>query len=245
MDLMIDGKIKNLHGIKRFNKNSVITADKPGGTGEIETACDVVIFAVSYSTDFSICSPEADPTRHSKYPEWDALGDKNNQTSYPRLHQTFFHLDYPESLTFVGACRGFSFAAFSNVDLASQAIAQVWKGAWKLPPRDEQEKWLEQMYDRNMAFAKAYSNTKVSTYAPAFERWLNDAVGNQVNEKLGWGWEGWKFWWNEHKLYKLIVDGINTPFVYRLWDARAGSRKKWDGALAEIYKCNGLKLPEP
>jgi dimethylaniline monooxygenase (N-oxide forming) len=68
-------------------------------------------------------------------------------------------------------------------------------------------------------------------------------AGTQVNEKLGWGWEGWKFWWGDRTLYKLIMDGIPTPFVYRLWEGREGGRKTWEGARAEIYKVNGLVAP--
>ena len=74
----------------------------------------------------------------------------------------------------------------------------------------------------------------------AFERWLNQAVGNGVNEAFGWGWEGWKFWWKERELYKLLIDGINTPFVYRLFEGREGSRRRWEGAKDAIYRANGL-----
>ncbi|KAJ3515503.1 hypothetical protein NM208_g14959 [Fusarium decemcellulare] len=65
--------------------------------------------------------------------------------------------------------------------------------------------------------------------------WANKAAGTQVNEHLGWGLAGWKFWFQDRAFYKLLMDGIYTPFIWRVFD---GKRKKWDGAKAEIEKVN-------
>lgn len=66
--------------------------------------------------------------------------------------------------------------------------------------------------------------------------WLNEACGNGLNEMLGGGWEAWKFWWKERELYNLVVGGVNTGFLYRLFDGR---RRTWVGASEAIYKANG------
>ena len=242
VDLMIGGKIHNLFGIKRFTSNGVVTAATKDGQGEVETKADVVIFATAYDFDYSFLSPEADPTAFPM-PEWDALGGHNNNLRFPRLYKTLFPPTHADTLAFVGPCRGFSAAAFSNSDLASQAIAQVWKGAYTLLSPHAMEEWCDENYQRALTQSRSYRIPKVGMDPVEFERWLNDVVGNEVNERLGWGWQGWKFWWKERKFYYLIMDGINTPFVYRLWDGRPGGRKKWDGAREAIYEANGRVPP--
>ena len=238
--LMADGEIHNLFGIKAFTPTGIITKTKDG-TGEVETECDAVIFATGYSADLSFCEGEATPYSYST-PEWDSLGTKNNLVPYPYLYMTLFSPSSPKSLAFIGPCRGFSAIAFSNCDSSSQAICQVWKGSYTLPPKEERVEWCNEMYKRNLKLAKLYRNTRVGMDALEFEQWLNTVVGNQVNDKFGWGAEAWKFWWSDRKLYKLIMDGVNTPFVYRLWDGKEGSRKKWEGARKAIYHANGLTL---
>lgn len=234
------GRIHNLFGIKRFTSSGIVTHTKDG-KGEVKVDCDVVIFATACDFNYSILCGEADPTRYST-PEWDAI-EGNNDLKYPKLYQTLFSVDHPESLAFIGPCRGFSPAAMSNSDLASQAIAQVWKGAHKLPSRHEMEKWCEDNYRRAINQAKGWRIPKTGAESASFEKWLNEAAGNRVNEMTGWGWSGWKFWWSDHKLYSLVMDGVSTPFVYRLFEGKEGGRKVYPGARAAIYKANGLTPP--
>jgi len=54
---------------------------------------------------------------------------------------------------------------------------------------------------------------------------LNQVAGNGVNEALGWGWKGWEFWWKERELWSFVMDGVNTPFIYRLFKGRRGGRR--------------------
>ena len=86
-----------------------------------------------------------------------------------------------------------------------------------------------------------YRIPKTGPEALKYERWLNEAAGNRVNQCLGWGWEGWKFWFRERKLCHLILWGIDTPFVYRLFEGEEGARKAWDGAREAIFRANGVK----
>lgn len=245
--LMSEDKIKNLFGLVRFTSNGIVTRIAPlndkgkavnGTIGEVETPADIVIFSTACDFDYSFLSPEADPT-HYPQPEWDAVKSRTNNLQFPRLYQTLFHLDHPTSLAFIGPCRGFSIAAFSNSDLAAQAITQVWKGNFPLPPRVEMEKWVERDYQRALSQARVWRIGKIGTEPMAFERWLDEAAGTGVNEHLGWGWEGWKFWWNERRLYGLVMDGVNSPHTYRLFDGMNGAREKWDGAREAIFKANG------
>lgn len=242
--LMAEGKIHNLFGVTRITPNSVITrstslsAKTTEKEGEVETLADVIIFSTAFDFDYSFLSPEADPSNYPQ-PEWEAIRSKTNNLRFPRLYQTLFHLDHPQSLAFIGPWRGFSIAAFSNSDLLSQAIAQVWKGNHVLPNREELDAWVEKDYQRAIAQAKIWRIGKIGSEPRALETWLDKVAGTGVNEKLGWGWEGWKFWWSDRKLYGLIMDGVNSPHVYRLFDGKPGSRDKWDGAREAIFKANG------
>jgi dimethylaniline monooxygenase (N-oxide forming) len=66
---------------------------------------------------------------------------------------------------------------------------------------------------------------------------LDRAADCGVENNLGYGWEGWKFWMRERKLSDLMMRGVLTPFMYRLFDGR---RKKWDGARDAILHSNEL-----
>lgn len=239
--MMIDGKVHNRFGIKRFTKTGVVTAASrdPKDESEVETELDAVIFATSSAFDFSLMHPDADPTNYPA-PDWDRIKSKNRNLDFPRLYQTLFSLRFPHSLAFIGPCEGATFAAYCNADLSSQAIAQVWKGKYALPPQAEMDRWCEAMYRQTLKRANAGRLGRIGTDSIALDRWLNAAAGNGMDEMLGWGWKGWRFWWKERKLYKLIMDGVQTPFVYRLFDGREGGRAKWDAAREAIFGANGL-----
>jgi dimethylaniline monooxygenase (N-oxide forming) len=60
-------------------------------------------------------------------------------------------------------------------------------------------------------------------------------AGTGVDENLGYGWKGWRFWWRERKLSDLMMRGVMTPYMYKMFDGR---RKKWDGAKDAIVAAN-------
>jgi len=119
------------------------------------------------------------------------------------------------------------------------------KGSYPLPSQAEMEKWCDEIHDRSLRLIKTWRIPKTGADSVESEVWLNDAAGNGVNEAMGWGWEGWKFWWKQRELHGLIMDGISTPFSYRLLDGRPGSRKRWDGAREAIYRAKGAVPKTP
>jgi dimethylaniline monooxygenase (N-oxide forming) len=235
IDELASGRVTSLGGVVRFTSTGIVTAED----GEIE--CDAVILATGSKFDYSFLSPEADPTAFPT-PEWDAHPNSQG-LQYAILYRTLFHPEHVDSLAFFGPCRGFTFAAFNNADVVSQAIGQMWSGRYPLPTRAEVDQWCADNYRFSLNQIQAHRVPKLGSPGTAFERWLNEVAGTGLNEKIGWGVEGWKFWWNDRQLYNLIMNGVFTPYVYRLWEGRAGGRKTWERAREMIFKANGVVPP--
>jgi dimethylaniline monooxygenase (N-oxide forming) len=60
--------------------------------------------------------------------------------------------------------------------------------------------------------------------------------GTGVNEYLGYGWKGWLFWLRERRLCNVLMGGIWSPHIHRVFST--GKRKSWDGAREAIEKVN-------
>lgn len=197
---------------------------------------DVIIWCTGYQMDFSMLDPSIDPTRNTT-PEWAAAKGSKGRL-LPRLYRSMFSLEYPDSLAFMG-CLGSVGGFFPLADLASMALAQVWKGASPLPSKEEMGRAVDVHHEELCKIARmGTANPLYARYGP-WQAWANDAAGTGVNQKLGWGIEGWLFWWRERRLYGMLMDGVFTPHVLRLFDGR---RKKWEGALGEIERVNALAL---
>jgi len=238
MDRLASGAVTSITGINHITPSSeIILTD-----GTSLPSIDAIVFCTGYTATYSMLSPEADPTAFPQ-PEWEALPNKNGLV-YPRLYRGHCSTKYPLTLAFIGPYTGHSFAAFVNGDLSTQAIAQVWKGAFALPPQAQMEAWCDANYAHQLARLKVSRIPKVGFVDVAEqERWLNAAAGNGINEMLGWSWEAWRFWFKNRKVMRSVTDGVDTPFVYRLFDARetgegrkGRGRKKWEGAEAAILK---------
>lgn len=251
---LLSGRVTSMPGIKRFILSdddpkvalTPLDSSPPPSSGSIEFNdgtilhnIDAVIFATGYYFDYSILSPSADPTDPEQFPhpEWTASQHVNG-LDYPRLYQGLLSTVHPDSLAFIGPVRGHDIAAFSNADLTTQAIAQIWLGNYPLPNKQEIQSWCDKNYQANLHLLTKWRLGKVGLQPRKLEKWLNAAAGNGLNENLGWGWAGWKFWWKERELYGLIMDGINTPFVYRLFESPRGERgrKSWEGARDAILQ---------
>ncbi|KAF3918752.1 hypothetical protein ABW21_db0200991 [Orbilia brochopaga] len=235
VDYLKSDKIKSVHGIKRYlpDGTSIEMLD-----GEILTDIDAVIYCTGYRYDFSYLGKDADPTAEQT-PEWNALPHAK-VTPYARLYWGIWPEKFTESLAFIGPYRGYSFSAFANADLTSAAIANVWKGNYPLPTKEEMRVWCDANYRSALKTITNWRLQSVGCKPHELQRYLNAASGNGVNESLGWGWEGWKFWLREPRLYYLIMDGVDTSHLQRLFDGKGErGRKKWDGARDAILRANG------
>lgn len=236
--LMIKGSVISVPGIKQFAPNGPSSIEFTDGT--VLEDIDAVVFATGYYFDYSFLSPDADPTTFPA-PEFNNAPNANGLI-FPRLYQGLLSTRYPNSLAFIGPFRGHSFTAFSNADLSSQAIAQLWLGNHPMPSSSEIEAWCDASYASNIWQIKTWHIQKCGVNPKTLEEWLNQVAGNGMNYMFSWfSWESWKFWWNERELYKLIMDGVNTPHVYRLFESPRGEkgRKAWAGAREAIYHANG------
>ena len=66
--------------------------------------------------------------------------------------------------------------------------------------------------------------------------WADDVAGTGVLPRLGYGPAGWAFWLRDRRLCGLLMDGISSPHVYRLFET--GKRRAWKGAREEIFRIN-------
>ena len=228
-DMLADGSITSVMGVKCFHSDGT-TVELLDGT--ILYNIDAVVCATGYRYDYSILADkEADPTSHPA-PEWKRAAHSNHM-DYPRLYQGIFSAAFPDSLAFLGAYRGPSPAAFTGFDLMSQAIAQVFCAGYRLLPQAEIDRWCDAQYRYLVSQVEVWRIHKVMLPPGNLEMWLNEVVENGMNENLGWGWQAWKFWLSDRKLYSAIMDGVDTAYVYRLFD---GKRPKWDGAREAILQ---------
>ena len=229
IDMLESGELKSVVGLKEVVGPNEVELDD--GT---RLTVDCIIWCTGYKANFGLLDPSVDPTRNTT-PEWAAApGSKGKPL--PRLYQNVFSLDYPMSLAFMG-CVGFASGAFPIYDLASMAVAQIWKGNSSLPPQREMERAVDRHHAWICNIAKEGSAIPVWVKQHEWVPWVNEAAGTGVDAYLGWGWKAWKFWLIDHAFAKLLLGGIYTPHLFRVFD---GKRKKWDGARAEIERVNRL-----
>lgn len=225
------GAVRPANGIKRVSGPREIELED----GE-RIEVDAIIWCTGYQLSFDVLERNVDPTRDTT-PEWAAAkGSKGRPL--PRLYKNVFSLDYPDSLAFMG-CVTFSNGFFPLSDLASMAVAQVWKGRSKLPSKEEMNRSVDAHHSALCKLARAGSANPLSTKQGEWFQWVNDMAGTGLNERLGWGIQGWLFWFQERRLYRMLVDGLFTPHIFRLFE---GKRKRWDGALEEIERVNRTAL---
>jgi dimethylaniline monooxygenase (N-oxide forming) len=228
VQLLEAGEIQSVAGLKRVSGPNEVELDD----GTLVEA-DVIIWATGYKTEFSVLDPSVDPTRHTT-PAWEnAIGSRGKPL--PRLYRNVFSLDHPDSLAFMG-CVAFAAGAFPVYDLCSMAVAQIWKGNSNLPTLEEMNKAVDRQHEFICGIAKQGSATPGWVHQGEWVAWANEAAGTGVNEHLGWGMAGWKFYFQDRALYKLLMDGIYVPAIWRVFDG--DKRKKWEGARAEIEKVN-------
>ncbi|RKL20363.1 hypothetical protein BFJ68_g3069 [Fusarium oxysporum] len=227
--LLESGDITSVPKIKRVTGPREIEL-----TDDTRLDVDTIIWCTGYKGDFSLVDPSVDPTRNTT-PKWaEAIGSRGKPL--PRLYQNVFSLDYPDSLAFMGNLL-VATSAFPNSDLCTMAIAQIWRGNSPLPSIDEMNRATDKQHELICKLANEGSVSPGWLRQADWLAWADKAAGAQVYEHLGWGLKGWRLWWNDRALYRMLMDGIFTPFVWRVFDGE-GKRKKWDGAREAIEKVN-------
>lgn len=231
VDALESGAIQSVAGLSK-----VIGANEVELSDGTRLTIDSIIFCTGYHPNYSIVEG-FDPTEKTSVNWANAPG--SNGKPLPRLYRNIFSLEHPESLAFMGAV-AFASPAFQVYDLASMAVAQVWKGTSPLPSRKTMEETVDEHHAWICQLAKHGPVIPGLVKAGDWMRWANDAAGTGVNELLGYGLKGWSFWLTNRRLCNLLMGGIYSPHIYRVFE---GKRRKWDGATAEIERVNrALKM---
>lgn len=221
------GTIQPVPGIQAFREGNVV--ELQDGTS---ITVDTIVWCTGYQLDFSVLDPSVDPSRNTTRAWTEAPGSRGKPL--PRLFKNMFSLDYPDSLVVLGPAF-FLQSAMLPYDLATMAIAQIWKGSFDLPPLEKMTAEVDERHAWLATLAKDGTIMPGHIREQQWMAWVNEAAGTGVASNLGWGMAGWSFWYRDRGLCRLLMDGIYTPFVYRLFDGR---RKKWEGAREQILKMN-------
>ncbi|PNY29477.1 Dimethylaniline monooxygenase [N-oxide-forming] 2 [Tolypocladium capitatum] len=224
---ILAGNITLVRGIREVSgPKSVVLEDGK------EMDVDAIVFCTGYRADYSLAGP-FDPTVEQSVAWTSAAG--SNCRALPRLYRNIFSLEHPQSLAFMGAI-AFPSPAFLTYDLASMALAQVWSGQFRLPPQaamvaqvDEQHTWLASL---------AAEGTVIPGWVKADEwmAWADEAAGSDVTAHLGYGLRGWSFWARDRAFCNMLMDGIPSPHLYRMFET--GRTRTWGGARDEIVRIN-------
>ncbi|KAF5007223.1 hypothetical protein FDECE_6438 [Fusarium decemcellulare] len=235
-----DGLVNSVQGIQEVTGPRSVTMTD----GTVLDDLDAIIFCSGYHYDFSIVKGPGDPTDSAIAPDHNkriqAARYYSDDNHFPRLYQGFLSEQYPESLAFLGHAIIMK-PPFVLYDLISMALGSVWSGSYPIASPEERRRDIDAHYDftaRTLEYGPVpHLGLRLASGAATYE-WLNQAAGTGVTDRLGcFSREAWKLWWNDRKFYNLLMDGIDTPAVYRLFDTGRG-RKPWAGARACIEKLN-------
>ncbi|KAF2163078.1 hypothetical protein M409DRAFT_68710 [Zasmidium cellare ATCC 36951] len=226
-----EGKIDLRPALQEVNGSTLTFSD-----GSTLTDIDAIIFATGFRSDYSYMSPSVDPTRDPPK-EWSSLPGFDSRP-LPRLYQGIFSLDHPTSLAFLGTSP-FSFMACLNYDISSLAVAQVWTGNSSLPSPAEMSAHVDAQHASILEIARTgeLANVNLRNNWEWF-KWCDDVAGLGVAKRVGYGVEGWKFWLRDRRMCKLVMDGLLSPHMFRLFDE--GKRKAWEGARGEVVRVNDM-----
>lgn len=224
-----DGRLKSVHGIKRFlGPKQVELLD-----GTVLDDIDAVIMCTGYRADFSVADDavleRSTPTAYGY--------DKAPEGAAPmmRLWMNLFPPKYADSFAMLcysafGKSNGFSFA-----DVTSMAVSHAFSGVHPLPSVMEMEKWVDEHQAWVASRWKLDHTVDVSMVKQwEFQGWLHEAAGTGMENLSAFGWKGWKFWWEDRKMYNLMAHGVETAHLYRYFET--GKRRTWDGAKDAILK---------
>lgn len=214
-----------MHGLRRF-----VGGDKVGLLDGTTLEVDAVILCTGYEPDFTL-TPDFTPLDSSE-------GKKAgiNEAPLARLYQNIFSVQYADSLAYLNYV-ALTDGAITVSDLAAMALAQIWKGGYTLPTQDEMNVEIDKHHEWVKELGKDDSVYTGIVRPGTWYAFLNSATGTSVDENLGYGSEGWRFWMRDRKLSDIMMRGVMTPFIYRVFN---GKRKKWESAREAIFHANEL-----
>lgn len=223
-----DGSVTSVVGVKE-----VVGPDTVDLTDGTKLEVDVIIYCTGYRTDYSLLDESVDPCRETA--GWASIpGVKDHPL--PKLYQNVFSLDHPDSLALMG-CAILRAPAFQIYDLAAMAVAQVWSGKSKLPPVEEMRHAADEHVKivRGMAADRGVLSPGWVN-GPEWMAWANEVAGTGVDRYLGWGWEGIRFWVTNWRLCGMLMGGLFSPHIFRVFET--GKRRRWEGAVGEVERVN-------
>ncbi|KAK0285548.1 hypothetical protein LTR35_004887 [Friedmanniomyces endolithicus] len=208
--------------------------------GTLLSSLDALIFCTGYRLDLSYLGPQ-DPTLTT--PADPASAPPNHDYNSPLLYQNILSHQHPDSLAFIGMALVL-FPAFPMADLASMALAQLWKHPSLLPSPSEMRAqfaahraWRSRITALPNPAGKEPQPLHMET--GAFIKWVQDIAGTKLDEHLSYtSLAAWRLWWEDRELSRLLMDGVYSPHAYRLFES-GGRRRRWEGARRAIVGVNG------
>ncbi|KAF4975327.1 hypothetical protein FZEAL_7860 [Fusarium zealandicum] len=215
------------HGLARvIDDKTVETSDG------MQYEVDAILFCTGFTVDYSVVGPEMDPCRGTTT-DW-AKSSGYTGRPLPRLYQNIFSLDHPQSLAFIGHL-SFMNPAFFMFDLATMAVAQLWKDPSAFPSHAEMERQVDDQHSWVVELSKKGPVTPSIVKASEWMQWVDKVIGTGLPEHLGYSMTGWHFWLQDRKFCNMLMDGLLSPHAYRLFP---GKRKAWPGARDAIIAMN-------
>lgn len=212
VDALESGAVESVKGLRRVVGPRTIELED-GSRLEV----DSIILCTGYKADYSLLDSRFDPTRNTR-PDWAAASGSRGKP-LPRLYQNIISLDFPDSLAFMGSV-AFATPAFQLYDMASMALTQIWKGTSPMPPKVEMEAAVDACHAWICDLARQGNVFPGLVKQHEWMAWANRTAGTGVDEYLGWGWKGLKFWITQPRFYNLLVSGVYSPHLYRLFPGR-------------------------
>jgi dimethylaniline monooxygenase (N-oxide forming) len=220
--LLQEGKIISMYGIRRFTGRRSIEFDD----GTVLDDVEAVICATGYTANLEV-APFLERSQPPNYGGPDLV----------RLWMNIFPPKYADSMALLchsayGKNNGFSFN-----DVQSMAISNIFRGIHPLPSVqimhawvDAHQEWLASRWRENPL---SFTSSAVKTWE--FQTFLHEVAGTGM-DNLGYGWNGWKFFFKDPKMSYLMNNGVETAHAFRYFET--GKRKTWDGAREAIIKAN-------
>lgn len=227
MPFLVDGQLTSLHGIKRFTGGKSIEFTD----GTVLDDVDTVICCTGYEADWS-----AAPFVETSTP-------KGHNYSGEPMHRLYMNMFPPK---YADSCAMFCYSAFgknngfSFSDVTAMALSNIWRGVSSdmMPDRENMERWIDQ-HQEWVASRWALDHTVDPSMVRQweFQPWQHEAAGTGM-ENLGWGWKGWRFWFQDRKMYNMMNNGVETAHMFRYFET--GKRPTWPGAREAIIHQNEL-----